>query len=1153
MSKKFAPTPEQQYVIDFPKSPEPMQNMLVSASAGTGKTTTMISRIVRLIQKETSLDQIVVVTFTNLAAAEMKTRIAKQLADGAGDMRLREQLDKLDSASICTIHSFCSDILRNYFYVVDIDPAFSIVDTITASNLKTTAMEELFKEYFDNNDQAFRKLYQIYATKRREENFKTLIAKLHVFSRNVADFEGWYTQKRNDVASHDNNGFLMRILLEDINSSISHYKQQLENLVDRCKQENGDQLAQTCQQALDVLSSAQWSTVETAFDSIRRVTLPHLVARNTKIHQPMADTDIEMVIRDHYDNICKELSTKAKSYQSLLRANTVDQMWAEMDQSLELTDKLVEMVVKFDKKYFALKKQRGFVDFNDLEHLTLQVLCDPEALSAIKERYKYVFVDEYQDTNPVQEAIVSALVNKDHLFMVGDIKQSIYGFRGCEPGIFVHKYNCYKNNDGGVAQQLSYNFRSNKDILDFVNLVFGEIMTEDLGKVDYKTSAELKGFAPPTLTQVPSVRVTFLQKPDKTQVEVDDYYDITQPTEAQADAIQAKAIVNRIKSYIGMDYVDKKGEQRKVEYGDIVILLRSMRDRAMEIYNALVAENIPVTASFKLDGFATKEVRELVNLLRVIDNPYNDVCLVGVGISCFGGLTETDLTKIRLSTAYQISITDERGEPTDAGIPFYDRMLKYAQLFDDEISAKIAKLFDLVESLRFYSYGANVCEVVLDAIKRTNYDLFVQGLPNGALRLNKLNAFVDSLRGASYAESIDKFLYYIDETDENKTEQPLAQTNAVRLMTMHASKGLEFPIVILAGMETGFNFDNASDRNYVCRSHEVGISAQLYDFAQRKRCNTLGYFACDLYANHKQREEEMRLLYVAMTRPMYVLDIFATVTAKELSAMPILPRKAKRPLDWLLCALKNNTTSLLQSGKNLTVELVDQVQEQQTAEQNLLCEQQTDEQTILQKLTYRYPFESQTQMPTKIVSSALDKQFLDDEQSSNVPVIVQDDKNKIGSAYHAVYQFVDYDANVEQIESTIKALVVQGKIEEQYANELDANLIFATLQNSDFKAILSGGKVYHEIPFMLYAPYDQLAKDKRFSDKVMLQGVIDLLVIGQGKATVVDFKYTSQSDKVAHRYPYQLNSYKLAVQNICGIDNVDAYVLSIADNKLIKM
>lgn len=1138
MSKNY--TPEQQNVINFPLGNAPMQNMLVSASAGTGKTTVMIERIARLIKQDVNVDQIIVVTFTNLAAAEMKNRLFDKLSKSAGDFRVREQLEKLDSASICTLHSFCSDLLRNYFYVVDIDPAFSILDTITVSNLKKQAIDELFKEYFANKDEQFKKLYQIYSTNRKEENFKNLILKLHTFSRNIVNFDSWYQSVRQTFLKHDNNGLVMTTLVQDIASMVNYCKEQLKDLIDRCLAEDGTQIAEVCQTSLDRLNAIDWMDAQSAFDGIRRIEMEKLVAKNRKIYQPMADVLIEDKIRNDYSKIvCKIFDEKAKKYHTLLRTNDIDTMWAEMDKSLEITDKLAEIVTRFEDKFFALKKQRGGVDFNDLEHLTLQLLSDDETAQAIKQRYKYVFVDEYQDTNPVQEAIITALANDDHLFMVGDIKQSIYGFRGCDPSFFAHKQHTYAKNDGGVTEKLNDNFRSNKDILNFVNLVFNQIMTEDLGQVDYQQFAQLNGQTPQTLKQVPSVRINFLQQPTEDDVVIDDYYDITAPTEVVADAIQAKAIANRIKSYVGMAYKDKDGTPKHIQYGDIVILMRGMTTRATDIYNTLVAENIPVTAAFKLDGFASKEVRELINLLRVIDNPYNDVYLVGVCLCAFGGFAETELAKIRLNTS--------------GIVPFFDRLNEYASLFDDEITAKITKLLQLVDGLRFYSHGASVCEVVLKAIKQTDYNLFVEGLPNGALRLNKLNAFVDGLKGASYAESIDKFLYYIDETEETRSEQALANTNAVRIMTMHASKGLEFPIVILGGVEGQFKFDSASDTNYVERNTDVGITALYYDFDNMKRYETLASRACNLYNKHKQREEEMRLLYVAMTRAKYALDIFATVPQSKLDKIPTAPKDAISNLDWLLYALKRALPTLQYQGSALTIEVSEQAQASEITQHNLLCEQLDDEGEVVQKLSYVYPFASQTQMPTKIVSSALDKQFFDDDQSVTAPVIVQDDKNKVGTAYHAVYQFVDYNANTQGITNTIQRLVAEGKIDEQYARQLDVDLIFNTLHNPQLKAILSGGKAYHEIPFMLYAPYDQLAKDKRFSDKVMLQGVIDLLVIGDNKATVVDFKYTSHSDKVAERYPYQLNSYKLAVKHICGIDCVDAYVLSIADNKLIKM
>lgn len=1136
MSRNY--TPEQQNVIDFPRNNAPMQNMLVSASAGTGKTTVMIERIARLISQGVNVDQIVVVTFTTLAAAEMKTRLIAKLSQLADSLPVREQLERIDNAYICTLHSFCSDVLRNYFYVVDIDPSFSILDGITAANLKKNAIDELFKEYFSSNDEEFLKLYKIYSTGRKEENFKQLILQLHEFSRNIPYFEKWYQDVRKTHLNKDNNGALMSVLVQDVTLSINHCKAQLQQIAQRCLAEGGTQIAQVCQANLDNLNKINMHDVQSLFNDFCKFDWQRLIPKGRKAYVAMEDVVIEEKIREDFKAVDEVFKKKREVYQKLFNNKTLDVMWQEMAQSVSLSDKLVEMVCKFENKFFTLKKRRGVVDFSDLEHLTLQVLRDDEASTAIKEKYKLVFVDEYQDTNPVQEEIVNALATDNNLFMVGDIKQSIYGFRGCDPTFFATKHRRYLQNDGGVAEQLNDNFRSNKDILDFVNLVFNQIMTEDLGQVDYRKNAQLKGQTERTLKQVPSVRINFLPK-NTFEEHINDYYDITKRNEFVNVSAQSRAIADRIKSYVGMAYKDKDGNARRIQYGDIVILMRGMGNRATEIYNELVDHDIPVTAGFKLDGFASKEVREIVNLLRVIDNPYNDIYLVGVCLCGFGNLSETELADVRLNTSGRV--------------PFFDRLCEYVQLYQNETSQKIAYVLQLLDDLRFYSRGASVCEVVLKVIEQTNFDLYVQGLPNGALRLNKLNAFVDSLKGASYAESIDKFLYYIDETDEARTEQALASTNAVRIMTMHASKGLEFPIVILAGMETMFNFDSPNDLHYVLRSTDLGIATQHYDFDKMKRCETIGSFACNLYNKRKQREEEMRLLYVAMTRPKYVLDIFATADQKQLDRMPNQPQNANSNLDWLLYALKNTLPTLQCQSDSLSVEVVDEVLTTTSVRQDLLCEQQTDVAEIMQKLNYAYPFYNQTTMPTKIVSSALDKQFFDDDESVTAPVIVQDDKNKVGTAYHTIYQFVDYNADIQQIQSTITQLVEQGKMDAQYASQLDVELIFQTLQNPTLKQILHSGKVYHEIPFMLYAPYDQLAKDKRFSDDVMLQGVIDLLVIGEGKATVVDFKYTSHSDKVAERYPYQIASYKLAVKDICGIDNVDAYVLSIADNKLIKM
>ena len=397
-----------------------------------------------------------------------------------------------------------------------------------------------------------------------------------------------------------------------------------------------------------------------------------------------------------------------------------------------------------------------------------------------------------------------------------------------------------------------------------------------------------------------------------------------------------------------------------------------------------------------------------------------------------------------------------------------------------------------------------------------------------------------------------KFLSFVDETEDKHAESGLSNGNTVRLMTMHASKGLEFPVVILAGVETQFNFDN----NTVETNTDLGLAIRYYNFQNMRVADTLGATACGMFNKTKQREEEMRLLYVAMTRAKFALNIVGTVSDKQLKALPKLPAKAVTHLDWLMIAIKEQL-KLPKLSPGLEINVIDTLYDDEDGVEkaDYLCEQTVSVEEVQRKLSYNYKYADQTLMPSKVVSSALDKEYLDitEEPQAEHTLNVNNDRNFIGTAYHKVYQYVSYTASIEEIRQLIDSLVCDGKIEQKFADKLDVRLIYDTLRNPDLQKLLKHGKVYHEIPFMLYVPYDRVAKDKRFSDEVMLQGVIDLLVIDQDKAVVIDFKYTSRSDLVEQNYTAQLNSYKLAVQRICGIDDVAAYVLSIEDNKLIKM
>ena len=1132
MSKKTIQwTKEQREVINSRGS-----NLLVSASAGSGKTAVMIETIATLIEQNADVSEMVVVTFTNLAAEEMKARLGERLAANRQNPHVLEQLEKIDSANICTLHSFCNDLLRNYFYVVDIDPAFAILDDATVATLKRNALGEVLQQYFaQKDDDVFRRTYKIFATGRSEANFTQTLLKLYEFSRCLADFDEWYAAKRANYAEFSENNPFVNVILNDIAQSVGYWQTNLADVAERAV-EAGLTYANVLRFNADKVNELKVGTFVDTLNALCKLNLE-------PIPKQTDDVPFEDSIRNHFDGIFSDVEKVVSKYSKLIRGQDVGTLWEEMQSTVAYTDKLVEMLKKFQEIYFEAKKQRGGLDYDDLEHLCLQLLDDEATLNEVRSRYKLIFVDEYQDTNPVQEAIINRLATGNNLFMVGDIKQSIYGFRGCEPSIFVGKYDDYKMpRGGGKLVELNDNFRSNHQVLDFVNDVFNRIMTPSFGKVNYRAKAQLNGSTPPSL-QTFSARVDYLLKPEADKVEIAEMYDLTAPTEDRVRASQGELIAKRIKEYVGMVYYDKddtdKRNPKHVTYGDIVILMRGLTNKAVEIYNVLAQHNIPVVANFKLDGLASKEVRELVNLFRAIDNPYVDVSFVGTALSVFGGFTESELGQIRL-------------ECDGRDVPVIERMQRYVREKKGDLGCKIRTFLDFLQKIRFYSRSASVDEVALKVLKDTDYHLYVQGLPNGALRIKKLYAFIDGLKGAAYAQSIDKFLAYVDETDSVRPTEGIGKTNAVSLMTMHASKGLEFPVVIVAGLESPIQFD----RHSVEKCFELGLATHYYNFANMRKAETLSLYACRLFNQNKQREEELRLLYVAMTRAKFALDVVATVSNNYLQSLPKLPSKANSMLDWVYLATRDMmTTNTLTAGLEIEEHKEVALDDDQTQKGELKCKQENDAKAIEERISYVYHKIDEVEMPSKIVSSALDKEYVDatDEPQPEYTLNDNGDRNLVGTAYHKVLQYAPFGANIEQIEQTIAFLAANGKIEQRFVEKLDVQLVYKALHNEQLIKMIDGGEIHHEIPFMLNVKYSDVAKDKRFSDEVMLQGVIDLLVIKGDKAVVVDFKYTARSDLVEERYTAQLNSYKLAVERICGITDVETYVLSIADNKLIKM
>ena len=1129
MSNKPTPTPEQQRVIDQRDS-----NLLVSASAGTGKTTVMIERLTKLIAEGANVQDFVVVTYTKLAASEMKKKLADSLSKLSDNAHVSRQLELLDNASISTIHSFCTDLLRNYFYVVDIDPSFAVLDSMTLKNLANEAIDNVINQYVAAKDEMFAKVYKIYATKRRRENFIAVVNQLYEFSRNVVDFPTWYNDKKQQMLSAGKDNIVICTVFDSIKEQMSFFERQylsfrnlsgeLDGIFDDVLDEN-----------ISIITNVVADNLDKTLCNLATIKPYPLPAKKRGVEEDAAVVSLRKKVKACNDKINK-LSEK---YQQLMRGQGLDEVWKEFCNSTLYTDKLVEVVLRYEQAFFALKKQRGGLDFGDLEHLTLQLLSDEQAKNAILQSKKFIYVDEYQDTNPVQEAIVSALNTGNNLFMVGDVKQSIYGFRGCEPNIFVRKYDLYSQSGQGVVVELNKNFRSNKDILHFVNQIFNYAMTLDFGHVDYKSTAQLTGdntnLLPTTSVQIDILQTGESQGADK----VTEIYDITQNQQKDHVARQGDIIAQRIKQYVGLGYKDKNGKSQVIGYGDIVILMRGMTDFARQTYTILQQNNIPVVASFKDNPYDTQELKELINLLRVIDNPYNEVPLVGLCLSCFGELTESELGQIRLVQGGEVN--------------FYDRIKYYLEnTTNTPIADKLKDLMSLVARLRFYSRSASVSEIVLKVLQETDYQLYVQGLPSGSMRLGKVFDFVDSLQGATYAQSVDKFLYYLDEIGQEVVAEPLSNTDAVRIMTMHSSKGLEFPIVFLCGLHQNFKIDYPSLQT----NYDLGIACKHYDFEQMTVCETIGSTACQLLNTRRSLEEEMRLFYVATTRAQHTLHIVTQASEQQLQGVLTPPSQVSNFNDWLLGTLFAHEQQLAASNSQsraFSLNIYQGFNEQASATVPQLPPQEDNLDELLSQMNYTYPYANQIDMPQKVVSSSLDKLFIDSSDQYEQPLWQHDDRNLVGTAYHVLLQYADYNSSREQLAKTIENLVMMDKIQPEIAAKLSVDIAYNAIHNQLLQNIISKGTVYHEIPFMLTAPYNQLCKDQRFVDKVMLQGVIDLLVVDGSKAYIVDYKYTSHSDRIAQNYTYQLRSYKMAVEQICGITDIECYVLSIADGKVIKM
>lgn len=931
------------------------QNILVAAAAGSGKTAVLVERIVRTVldeQEPCDVDRLLVVTFTKAAAAEMKDRIRSALAyhmedaDSVSD-HLRRQLAFIHRAPITTIHSFCLEVIRQHVQQLDIDPAFRIANETEMEMIRQEVMEEMLEEYYASSEEGsdFWTLVDSYSGQRSDAEIAALIFRLYDFSRSLPFPELWLNQSvaafMTQAGEHAYTrvwfNSLMQAMAMELNQALLLLQQALELAL---LPEGPAPYALNIQKEIAVLEEllqlAEQSQWEELYLQMQTFSFGRL--------KPCKKEEVNRDLQEHVKSLREEAKKQVQSLKEQLFTRSKEQYLSEIQMQAPLMKMLETLVRDFDQRLMKEKRARGLMDFTDLEHECLQLLLHPsstpdqllpsEVAVEYQHHFKEILVDEYQDTNRVQEAILT-LISRNHpgnRFMVGDVKQSIYRFRQAEPGLFLEKYRCYQNNMPGSSSleisasswktglkiDLSKNFRSRKTIVDGVNDLFRKMMNEEAFEIEYDKAAELVYEADyPKTEQEAPIQMIFIdrssqEKEEATVTTQGNNHDVTimDAEELETVQLETRAIIMNIRQLLGLDggapaeVVDRAaGGLRPITYRDIVILLRATKEWAPVMMEELKAAGIPSYAELNTGYFQAGEVELMVSLLQVIDNPYQDIPLAAVLRSEIVGLNADELARLRF--------LDKKS--------FFEAVRKAIsekREIDENIQLKLTAFMNQLERWRTASRQSSLSDLIALIYKETGYFELVGAMPGGMQKQANLRALYDRAKqyeSTSY-RGLFRFLRFIDRLKENNEDLGTAralgeQEDVVRIMSIHKSKGLEFPVVFVCGLGKRFN---RQDLNQAILMHrELGFGAKVVDLHSRVSYPSLPYTAIQKKLERELLAEEMRVLYVALTRAkekLYLIGSSANLESQVKKWASLLPTKSGTSLPNVLLS---NAQSML--------------------------------------------------------------------------------------------------------------------------------------------------------------------------------------------------------------------------------------------------
>lgn len=881
------------------------KNLLVSASAGSGKTTVLVQRVIEKIKKQTDINQLLVVTYTNAAAREMKHRIQSaiqkeinQCDEQEQKRHLIRQIPMLGHADISTLHSFCLKVIRRYYYLIDFDPVFRLLtDDTEIALMKEDVWEELREELYGNDDELFEELAKAYSSDKNDDGLTTLILSLYEFSRANTDPLKWLsdlTQMYKVNGEDLGESFVFQKLLK---SQLLSTLKTMDDLLDDAiaMGNNEEELGKTLKILIDEREHAKELQTLVKDNDLKEAYLCIENFSHARWYVPNKKTTSESVkeMGKEMQVFRKKAKDLYKEMESDIFSFTPDEHLENMSRVSLLVEEMARVTKLFYERYKNHKADKKVLDFNDLEHLTLRILSietedgkEPsEAAIHYRSQFSEVMIDEYQDVNQIQEEILKWVTQPESLngnqFMVGDVKQSIYSFRLADPSLFIEKYEQYEKKEKGERIILAENFRSRPEVLSFTNFIFDQLMDKEVGELTYDKSAKLiNGYtAFPESSDFNTELLIFESKVEESENDDDDESVSSSFSVDSKTKGELYMVANRILDMLacGYEIYDKKLEKmRLLELRDIVLLTPTKKNN-LDIQDVFKQLDIPTAVKDTQNYFQTTEITIMMSILKIIDNPYQDIPLVAVLRSPIVGLNEVDLTHIRI---------------TDKQSSYYEALVQFAGKDDFEatrnlhLQEKVRVFLEIFEKWRRQSRRQSLVDLIWMIFEDTGFLHYVGGMSSGRQRKANLHALYE--RAAAYEKTSFKglfqFIRFIEKMQ--KKDKDLAEPqaisddeNAVRVMTIHASKGLEFPVVFILDMTKRFNLTDV--RTPVIFDEEYGVGAEYRDLKTRERKTTLPEKGLKHKKKAKILSEQMRVLYVALTRAEQKLILVGSYKNKE--------------------------------------------------------------------------------------------------------------------------------------------------------------------------------------------------------------------------------------------------------------------------------